>query len=47
MRSKPERNKKVVELLEAGYSYSSVAEKFGFKSKGTVYGIYKRNKAKV
>lgn len=44
---KPERNKEIVELIGIKkMSFDEVRKKYNFKSKGTVFGIWRRNKEK-
>lgn len=42
------RNAMIVKLIESGeYSYVELCKQFGFKSKGTVSGIYRRHKKRA
>lgn len=42
MEPKTERNKLIVEQIESGKSFQSVADMFGLKAKSTVHSIYER-----
>jgi hypothetical protein len=44
MQPRTERNKLIMKLIDKGWSYDKVREEMGFKSKGTVWEIYKREK---
>ena len=46
MREKAERNEVIYKLIEKGVPYSKISEVFGFKSKGTINKIRRREKMK-
>lgn len=45
--AKKERNKLIVKLIDKGWTYAEVAKEMGFKSRGTVWEIYTREKRGV
>lgn len=47
MQNKTERNKKIVELIDAGWSFGDVATEFRFKARSTVHEIYHREKPRL
>lgn len=44
---KPKRNERIVKLIgEKNWSFEDVRKEYKFKTKGTVWGIWRRNKDK-
>lgn len=47
-RAESKRNKMIVQLIESKeYSHQDICDQFGFKSKGTVSGIYRRERKRA
>lgn len=44
---KTRRNKRIVKLIDSGWSYSEVCSEYNFRSKATVHKIYHREKSRM
>lgn len=40
------RNKKIMQLVDKGWTYTRICEKFGLKAKSTISVIYNREKSR-
>lgn len=47
-KTETKRNKMIVQLIDSGeYSFGDICKQFGFKSRGTAFGIYRNEKKRT